>query len=40
MEDDNNVYLCILVSAYQETKFSIEFDSDEEIIKLLNYNSF
>ena len=40
MEEDQNVYLCILAKAYMQTKFTIQFDSDEEIIKLLSYDSF
>lgn len=40
MEEDKNIYLCILAKAYTETKFTIEYDSDEEIIKLLSYDSF
>jgi len=39
MEDDRDVYLCLLVQAKTDTKFSIEFTSDAEAIKTLYLDS-
>lgn len=40
MRDDKDFYLCILATGYLESKFTIEYTSQEDIIKLLHYDSF
>ena len=40
MEDDKNIYLCILAKSEMESKFYIEWTSDEEMIKVLDLDSF
>lgn len=35
MTEDQDYYLCILAYGYLESKFTIEYTSDEDIIKLL-----
>lgn len=40
MEEDKNPYVCILAKAYLDSKFSIEYTSDNEIIKQLMLDSF
>lgn len=40
MKEDKDFYLCILVTGYMESKFTIEYTSADEIIKLLHYDTF
>lgn len=39
MADDNNLYLCILAHAPTDTKFSIEFSSDQNGFKKLEVDT-
>lgn len=40
MGEDRNIYLCLLVRAYTNTKLSLEYTSDEGSIKILDMDSF
>lgn len=40
MNEDKNPYLCILAEAYLDSKFSIEYSSDNNIIKQLTLDNF
>lgn len=40
LDDDKNPYICILAEAFMDSKFSIQFISDEGLIKQLMLDSF
>lgn len=40
MNLDKNPYICILAQAYLDSKFSIEYASDDGLIKQLMLDSF
>ncbi len=40
MEEDGNVYLCLVARGLQDGKFSIEYVSDRKEIQMLHTNSF
>lgn len=40
MEDDENIYLCITARGAVESKFNLEYSTDEDEIKVLKYDTF
>lgn len=40
MNNDKNKYICILANAYLDSKFSIEYSSDNQLIKHLTADSY
>ncbi len=40
MGEHRNIYICLLVKAYTNTKITLEYTSDEESIKVLDMDSF
>lgn len=40
MDDDSNFYLCIRVTGITESKFNIEYTTDNEEIKTLGFDGF
>jgi hypothetical protein len=40
MNEDKNPYICILAKAYQDSKISIEYTADDEIMKQVMLDSF
>lgn len=40
MNNDKNKYICILAHAFLDSKFSIEYSSDNQIMKRLTLDSY
>ena len=40
METDHDIYLCLLASSITDSKFTIEYSSDEQTMKVLTPNTF
>jgi len=40
MNEDKNPYICILAKAYQDSKFSIEYTSENNIMQQVRLDSF
>ena len=40
MTDDLNLYICLNVRTYEDTKFNIYYTSENNIVKLVEMDSF